>query len=371
MPVHGQSGQKGGRNIIVRDMANQLLKNVRVAGVSACVPKNVEENSTLSLFQSPVEYERFVATTGIERRRVAPEGMCSSDLCYEAAERLLADLGWDKQEVDCLIFVSQTPDYILPATACVLQKRLGLSSDCAAFDISLGCSGWVYGLTVLSSVLSNGGYKKGLLLAGDTVTKTKSPRDKTTYPLFGDAGTATAVEFTAGAAGLASCLCTDGGGAEAIMIRDGGFRHPFTAESLVYKERENGSFRNDLQSILDGSSVFTFGLSKAPKSVRGLLEFTGKGPEDIDCFVFHQANMLMNEKIRNKLKLPSEKVPYVLRDFGNTSSTSIPLTLVAVMKERLRTEVLRVVACGFGVGLSWGSVMFETENLVCCDLIEV
>lgn len=352
-------------------MAYQLFKNVKISGVSACVPENVEENSALALFQSAAEYERFVATTGIERRHVVKGGVCSSDLCLKAAERLLDKLGWDRKEVDCLLFVSQTPDYILPATACVLQKRLGLSNECMAFDISLGCSGWVYGMTVAASLLSNGGCRKGLLLAGDTVTMTKSPKDKTTYPLFGDAGTATALEFSEGAEGVVSYLCTDGGGAETIMIRDGGFRHPFTADSLVYKEHENGSVRNDLQSYLDGSSVFTFGLSKAPKSVRGLLEFAGKTTDEVDYFVFHQANLLMNEKIRTKLKLPAEKVPYILKDFGNTSSTSIPLAMVVSLGERLRRDKLRVVACGFGVGLSWGSVLFETNAIACCDLIEM
>lgn len=352
-------------------MAFQSFRNIKISGVAACVPENVEENSTLNLFQSPEEYDRFVATTGIERRRVVKNGLCSSDLCYEAAERLIEKLQWAKEDIDCLVFVSQTPDYILPATACVLQKRLRLSNECMAFDISLGCSGWVYGITVLASLLSNGTCRKGLLLAGDTVTVTKSPHDKSTYPLFGDAGTATAVEFQEAEEGIVSYLCTDGDGADTIMIRDGGFRHPFSKDSLVYKEYENGSVRNNLQSYLDGTSVFTFGISKAPKSVRRLLEYTGKNTEDIDYYIFHQANMLMNEKIRTKLKLPAEKVPYILKDYGNTSSASIPLTLVVRLKERLRNADLNIVACGFGVGLSWGSVLFSTKSIVCCDLIEL
>lgn len=352
-------------------MAYQFIKNVEIKGISACVPKNVEENSTLSLFSNENEYDRFVSTTGIERRHIVKDGICSSDLCYTAAERLISELGWKKEDIDCLIFVSQTPDYILPATACILQKRLGLSNDCMAFDISMGCSGWVYGISVLSSLLSAGGYKKGLLLDGDTVTVTKSPKDKSTYPLFGDAGTATAIEFVEAGNGIASYLCTDGGGAETIMIKDGGYRHPFSEESLIYREYDGGSIRNNLQSYLDGSSVFTFGLSKAPKSVKKLLEFSGKDIDSYDYFIFHQANMLMNEKIRTKLKLPLEKVPYILKDFGNTSSTSIPLTLVEKLKTELRTKKLNIIACGFGVGLSWGSISFSTESIVCCDLMYI
>lgn len=372
MFVYGQSRKKNRRNLNnINIMAFQSFKNIKISGVAACVPENIEENSTLSLFQSPAEYERFVATTGIERRHVVKNGFCSSDLCYEAAEKLIETLQWSKEEIDCLIFVSQTPDYILPATACLLQHRLGLPNECMAFDISMGCSGWVYGITVLASLLSNGTCKKGLLLAGDTVTVTKSPRDKTTYPLFGDAGTATAVEFQEAEKGIVSYLCTDGEGADTIMIRDGGFRHPFSEASLSYKEYENGSIRNNLQSYLDGTSVFTFGISKAPKSIKKLLEYTGKSAEDIDYYIFHQANMLMNEKIRTKLKLPMDKVPYILKDFGNTSSTSIPLTLVARLKEQLRNNDLNIIACGFGVGLSWGSVLFDTKSIVCCDLIEL
>lgn len=350
-------------------MAYQVFQNVKISGLSACVPENIEENKGLNLFQSETDYERFVATTGIERRHVVKSGVCASDLCVKAAEELIDRLQWSKDEIDCLIFVSQTPDYILPATACVLQKRLNLSCECMAFDISLGCSGWVYGISVLAALLNNGSYKKGLLLAGDTVTMTKSPRDKSTYPLFGDAGTATALEYYAGGDGISSYLCTDGGGAETIMIKDGGFRNPFTVDSLVYKEYENGSIRNDLQSILDGSSVFTFGLSKAPKCVRKLLETGKKDIVNVDYFVFHQANMLMNEKIRTKLKLPIEKVPYILKDFGNTSSTSIPLTLVVRLKKELESKSLQIVTCGFGVGLSWGALFFNSDKITCCDLI--
>lgn len=352
-------------------MAFQHQRNIYIAGIAACVPKNIEENSELSLFPTTNDFDKFIATTGIERRRVAPDGICSSDLCLEAAEKLIADLEWNKNEIECLIFVSQTPDYILPATSCILQERLGLSKECMAFDISLGCSGWIYGLSVLSSIISSGAIKKGLLLAGDTVTKTKSPLDKTTYPLFGDAGTATALEYKEGAEGIYSYLSTDGSSHDVIIIEDGGYRNPVTKESLEIREQEDGSVRNRLQSYLDGTSVFTFGISQTPRAIRQLLERSGINGEDIDYYIFHQANMLMNEKIREKLKIPPAKVPYVLRDFGNTSSTSIPLTMINNLKENLREQPLRLACCGFGVGLSWGAVTFCTDGVVCPDLIEL
>ena len=352
-------------------MAFQHIKNVRIEGIAACVPSKVEENATLSLFASDDEYQRFVDTTGIERRHVVSDGICSSDLCFAAAERLIADLQWDKHDIDCLFFVSQTPDYKLPATACILQDKLGLSKECMSMDISLGCSGWVYGITTMAALLASGQLKKGLLLVGDTVTVTKSPLDKSTYPLFGDAGTATALAFKPDAIGIKSCLYTDGGNYEAIIIEDGGARNPVTPQSFEIKEYENGAIRNRLQSFLDGSSVFTFGISKAPQCVNNLIEYFEIDREQVDYFVFHQANMLMNEKIRNKLKLPAEKVPYILKDFGNSSSTSIPLTIVNCLRDEMNSKKMNLIACGFGVGLSWGSVAFETDQIVCSELIEI
>jgi 3-oxoacyl-[acyl-carrier-protein] synthase-3 len=352
-------------------MAFHQIKNVQIEGITVCVPAKIEENSSLSIFETHEEYERFVSTTGIERRHIVSKGMCSSDLCFEAALSLLNDLNWDTDEIDCLIFVSQTPDYKLPATSCVLQGRLGLSKSCMAFDISLGCSGWVYGMTTISALLSSGSIKKGLLLVGDTVTITKSNLDKSTYPLFGDAGSATAITYSEGALGIKSCLFTDGNNYDAIIIEDGGARNPVTLASFEMINYENGIVRSKLHSILDGSSVFIFGISKAPQCVKDLIDHFEIDKEKIDYFIFHQANMLMNEKIRTKLKLPVEKVPYILKDYGNTSSTSIPLTMVCTLSKEIKNNKLDFLACGFGVGLSWGAISFETSHLKSCKLIEI
>jgi len=353
-------------------MAILHAKNVKIKGLAACVPSFREDNKILPLLGTQEDAARFIETTGIEyRHMVKDSGLCSSDLCYEAAEKLVAELGWVKEEIDCLIFVSQTPDYILPATSCILQQRLGLSLDCYAMDISLGCSGWVYGLSAISSLLSSGSMKKGLLLVGDTTTITKSARDKSTYPLFGDAGTATAIEYEEGADGIRFHMGTDGKGAGAIMIPDGGFRHFFDAQSLEYSEVEPGIFRNRLQSILDGPSVFTFGITKGPRSVNALIENFQLNRDEVDYYVFHQANMIMNEKIRTKLKIEPEKVPYSLNEYGNTSSSSIPLTIVSRLNEALGGSRKKVLTCAFGVGLSWASAVFDTENLVCPPVIEL
>jgi 3-oxoacyl-[acyl-carrier-protein] synthase-3 len=352
-------------------MAFQIIRNVSLRGISACVPAFKEDNKKISLFQNQEESRKFIEATGIEfRRMVKNSGLCASDMCYSSSLKLMDELGWKPEEIDCLIFVSQTPDYILPATACILQERLSLSTDCYALDISLGCSGWIYGLSVIASLISGGTMKKGLLLVGDTTTVTKSPKDKSTYPLFGDAGTATAIEFNKDAEPLMFNFGTDGKGYEAIMIPDGGFRNFFNERSFEEEEIEPGIIRNRLQSVLNGPAVFTFGISKAPRSVNAVLEYFGVEREKIDYFIFHQANRFMNEKIRMKLKIDEEKVPYSLRDYGNTSSASIPLTIATQLKSKLNTNK-KLLACAFGVGLSWASVVFDTNDLKCPDLIEI
>lgn len=351
-------------------MAFLHVKNVKLSGLSACVPRTVEENSSLGLFKED-EAEKFITTTGVERRRIAEANCTTSDLCFHAAEQLIADLKWRKEEIDCLVFVTQTPDYILPATSCILQDRLGFEVDCYTIDISLGCSGWIYGASVISALLQNGNFRKGLLLVGDTTLKLNSSEDKSTWPLFGDAGTATAFEFEINHNGLEFHLGTDGSGFKAIIIPDGGKRNPFSQESLIMESIEDGIKRSRLDAILNGMDVFSFGISKGPETVNMLCEHYKIDKDDIDSFIFHQANFFMNEKIRKKLKLPVEKVPYSLKNFGNTSSATIPLTLVSEWHNNLINKSQKIIACAFGVGLSWGSVYFETDHIVCSELIEI
>ena len=349
-------------------MAILDIRNVAIKGIAACVPKLSDSVSDIYKWEGAGS---FTESTSIKARRRSDPDTTSSDLCYHAAEKLIEQLGWNRVEVEALIFVTQTPDYILPATSCVLQQRLGLSKDCYTLDISLGCSGWVYALSVIVSLLQNGTIKKGLLLAGDTVTKICSPEDKSTFPLFGDAGTATALEYQSEAGRMLFNFNTDGNGYETIIIRDGGYRTPVTEVSLEMKENGDGIVRRDIDLELDGLNVFSFGITKAPKSVKQLCEHFDIDKEQVDLFTFHQANKMMNEMIRKKLKLPVEKVPYCMNEFGNTSCASIPLALVTRKRHRLVTEKLRHIACGFGVGLSWGSVYFETDRITMPELIEI
>lgn len=352
-------------------MAFLNISNVKISGIASCVPKKKEKNIDSSLFLTKEDAEKFIKNTGIVEKRVVSDDITSADLCYHAAKKLIADLNWNKEDIDCLIFISQTPDYIVPATSCILQHRLGLSKECHSFDVTLGCSAWVYGLSIIGSLLSSGDLKKGLLLVGETTTKTKSRQDKSTYPLFGDAGSATAIEFAENSIGFKIHSGTDGSKFEAINIPDGGFRNKTSLESLNTIEIEPGVIRNKLQYIMDGAAVFTFTITTVPKSISKLMETNSIKNEDIDYLLLHQANKLIVDKVSNKLKFDENKVPTSYENFGNTSCSSIPLTMVTEISNDLQTKNLKLIACGFGGGLSWSTAYFETENIICPDLIEI
>ena len=349
-------------------MAFLEFKNVRIAGIAAGVPENVVSNYTLKQGEDiSVDYTpvAFVEATGVKERRCS-ETLTTGDLCFAAAEMLIAELGWDKSEIEALVFVSQTADYILPATACILQDRLGLSKECYAEDVALGCSGWVYGLSNVASLVASGAIRKALLLAGDAKKRSKMKRD----PLFGDAGTATAIEYVEGAKGFQFHFGTDGSGYDAILVPDGGARNQVTPQSFELKEYE-GKMMHSLQAHMKGMDVFSFGITTAPKSVKKLAERFGFNYLDADYIIFHQANMKMNNQIVKKLRLDPERVPSCMYRFGNTSSASIPLTIVGELRGKFEDKPTKFICCGFGVGLSWGTVAVETKDIVIPDIVNV
>ena len=352
-------------------MAFLEVKNVKISGIAACVPKHIEDNLTIPVFNEG-EAERVIAQTGIYRKHVVagPETI-ASDLCCRAAEKLIAALGWEKDSIDALCYVSLSHDYLEPPTACILQHRLGLPDSCLTLDMNQGCSGWVNGLATLSSMMMTGNIRRALLLNGDTSTLLNSPYDKEARPLFGDAGAVTALEYDESAPGMKFNFGTRGKDYRAIIRKVGGLRYPVTEASLQFREIGEHIVRRDIDSTMDGMSVFAFGMSMAPQSVNALCELYSIDLSGIDYFLMHQANRYMNEKIRKKLGIREEISPYSLDEFGNTSSASIPLTLVTRCREEYRTRHLKTMATAFGVGLAWGSVYFETTELVCPELIQI
>ena len=348
-------------------MAFLTASKVRIAGVAGAVPSLVEENRSLSLF-TPEEVEKFIASTGVERRHVSRK-LLSSDLCVAAAERMIADLGWQKETIEGLVVVTQTPDYHRPSNATLVQDRLGLSKECAALCVSFGCSGWVYGLQVASGMVMSG-LKRVLLCCGEGI-QAYGPQDKSTYPLFGSAGTCTALEFDEEASDINFHLATDGSGWEAIYIPDGGYRNPCTINSSEIEEFDGGIRRARTNVALDGMSVFSFGISKPPKSIKALCEHFDVQIDGIDYLLLHQANLFLNAKVAKKVGVPDQKVPHNIEEFGNSSSATLPLLMVTRLKNQLVEKPLKCVGCAFGVGLSWGSVYFETDKPIVSDLVLV
>jgi 3-oxoacyl-[acyl-carrier-protein] synthase-3 len=351
-------------------MAIFTIPDIRISGIAAAVPEKEVNNRDYELLTEK-EQETFIKTVGVEKRRVAEPGTATSDLCLTSAENLIQGLNWQREEIDLLIFVSQSRDYIIPATAGILQEKLGLPHSCVALDISLGCSGYVYGLSVMGRMMSGGAIKKGLFLVGDVSTQTTNFRDKSTYPLFGDAGTATALEYDTDAEDMHFNLQTDGSGYDAIIIPDGGIRNLASKDSsFELNKYAEGIERTQYDIALDGMKVFNFSLREVSPNIKALAEYCKMDLDEIDYFVMHQANKIMNESIRKKMKIDPEKYPYSIGKYGNTSSASIPLTIVTELRNQVENQNLRMLFSGFGVGLSWGSVILSTRNIFCPEVIE-
>jgi len=350
-------------------MAVFTVPNVSIKGLAVCVPSQIEDNKQLDLLAEN-ERDLFIKTVGIRYRRVAPKGTIASDLCQKAAEKLLADLQWNPADISILVFITQTPDYIIPNTSSLLQHKLGLPKNCLVFDVNLGCSGYVYGLSIISGLLQNMPGGKALLLVGDVSTATISKQDKSTTPLFSDAGSATGLEYTTGQK-MHFNLQTDGKEYDDIIVPDGGFRNRVSEQSFEMVEHEKGINRTALDMKLDGLRIFNFALREVAPNINELLSATNIDKENVDYFVFHQANLLMLESVRKKLQLTTDKVPYTLYNYGNTSSATIPLTMLVQLGQKLQSEPQKLVLSGFGVGLSWGSAYIETDKIVCSQLIEL
>ncbi len=352
-------------------MTNCKISGVNIAGIASAVPETFLTVADDSEIFGQEEMRKLSESTGVQKRHIAPKEMCTSDLCFAAAEKLLSELNWSRDSIDTLIFVSQTPDYFLPATSCSLHHRLGLSKHCAAFDLNLGCSGYVYGLWVASNLLSQGNVKRLLLLVGDTITKLTSPQDRSVAPLFGDAGTATALEHHQNADAMVFQMGTDGSGEPHLIVPVGAFRQPHTEKTTQRKERESGNIRSDEDLYMNGTEIFTFTLREVPKLINSTLNAAEWTLESVDTFVMHQANRFMLQHLTKKMKLPPEKVIVTLADYGNTSSASIPLAITHSLTQRSKNNILRLVLAGFGVGFSWGAVALTFKNIILPDLVIV
>lgn len=311
--------------------------------------------------------KKFIKTIGVEERYIAAEEQTSSDLAYVAAEQLLKKLGWDRESIDALIFVTQTPDYRLPATACVLHKRLGLGEDCIAFDVNLGCSGYVYGLHMAASYMQNPNMKRLLLLVGDTSNKYVSEQDKSSSMLFGDGGSATAFEREQDTEDINFILKTRGEGFKDIIIPSGGCRNRNGRKERY--ECQKGIIRSDYELYMNGAEVFNFTVEDVPKLINEFREYFSVNDEDVDMYALHQANLFMLKNIANRANIPLEKMPISMDRFGNTSVTSIPLTICDECEKISENKRLNIICSGFGIGLSWGVVSISVDSNMCLPIV--
>ena len=348
-------------------MAKITFQGVGIKALSACVPQEVVYNKDLGYLIPEEEIDKVIDNIGIEQRRIASPDVMASDLCFKAAQQLMADNDIDPKSIDVLLFMSQTADYRIPATSCLLQQRLGLPKETMCMDITLGCSGYLYALSTAFAYASIPGVNRVLLLDGETFSKIVNRRDKVDWPLYGDAGTATLVEK--GDFGPSTFLLyTDGSGEDKLKIH-AGMRNPITPDSCVEREREEGNVRTDLEVFMDGMDVFNFAISKVPRSVKQLLAETGETIDDVDYLVFHQANRFMMDFFVKKLKIAPERVPFCINKYGNTSSASVPLTISSELNGKLEGSHT-VVLSAFGAGLSWGSALLHTLDCRVSPVIE-
>lgn len=345
-------------------MAYLTINKVKMVGLAACVPPTIEENLSLPIFADKSEAEKVIASTGIERKRVVKPGTTASDLSFQAIQSLLDKMEWEANSIDALIYVCTSRDYIAPITSAILQDRLGFRNDCYCLDLPLGCSGWVYGMSNLSSILSHGQLKRGLLVCAETNSLNRSPKDKTVKPLFGDAATVTALEYDESfEKPIQFNFGVDGSGYKAVWTEFGGTRNPITLESIEEKEVEPGIIRKGTDMVVNGMDVFSFAIKVPPRSLLEFVEHFEIDTDKVDYLFLHQANKFIDDRIRKKLKMPEEKVPFCLQDYGNTNSASIPLAMVVCKAKELQNGSFDCLGCGFGVGLAWGNIHYTVDKL--------
>lgn len=352
-------------------MALLSFEGVGITAMAAAVPHTVIDNYKYTDFFPADQVKEVVDKIGVFERRFADKDTCSSDLCFAAAEQLITDNKIDRNEIDLLVFISQTPDYRMPSSSILLQHRLGLRQSCVAFDINLGCAAFCYGLSVIYGMMQSGGIRKALLLDGETRSKVYSPKDRRSAFIFGDAGVAALIERNNTFGRSVFSLNSDGSLGDLIMIKGGGYRHPSSLETLTERVvDEYGNVRNDEQGYMRGGDVFNFVIREVPRDIKQTLNYAGLTTSDFDYYIFHQANNFINSYIAKKMKLDTSKIPSTIAKYGNTSSVSVPLTIISELKDKLAGKKLLLLSA-FGVGMSWATGIIPFLDCKISSIVEV
>lgn len=353
-------------------MAIVTYNDVGISALAACVPRQVIDNYHYDLdFWSEEDVKKVVDKIGVYERRFADEKTCASDLCFAAAEKLIADNQIDRNEIDLLVFISQTPDYRMPATSILLQHRLRLPMSAIAFDVNLGCSGFLFGLSIVYSFMEKQGLRKALLLDGETRSKVYNRKDRRSAFIFGDAGVAALIERDSKFGESHFSLNTDGSRGDLIMIPGGGYRHMSSEETL--REQvvdEYGNIRSLENGYMNGDDVFNFVIVEIPKDIKRLMAATGENIHSMDYYVFHQANVFINNFIAKKMELDKTKIPLSIHKFGNTSSVSVPLTIISELRDKIKGHK-KVMLNAFGVGMAWATCIIHVVDIRISDIVEI
>lgn len=338
------------------------FEDIIITGIASAVPKEiVKVDNFISVFGKET-VEKFKTMTGVKEFRKASENQTASDLGFSAAEKLLNNKKIDRKKIGALTFVAHSHDYRRPATACVLHKRLGLSKECATYDINLGCSAFVYGLQSICSLMASSDIEIGLLIVAETLTKIVHPLDRSAVMLFGDAGSAIILEKSKDGGVINGLLRTDGNGYKAIIAPAGGFRNMHASNKpMIWAD---GNERTLYNTNMNGTDVFNFTISDVPIAIKDFFRHTDSCVDDYDCFALHQANKFIHKQISKKLKIPIDKMPICLDRYGNTSAPAVTLTLCDAYGQ-VENKSIYALMCGFGVGLSWGvvSAVIDTDNI--------
>lgn len=328
-----------------------------IKAISYYLPEKILTNEALAKNFPEGSVEKIANTIGVDSRHIAAEGETAGDMAEKAALRLFDEWSVKPQEIDFVMLCTQSPDYFLPTTACILQHRLNIPTSAGAIDYNLGCSGYVYGLALVKGLIASGVAKNVLLLTSETYSKYIHPKDKANSIIFGDAATATLISLDGFASIGAFSLGTDGSGADNLIIKTGGMRHRLPLGILTIDE--NGTINSSDHLFMNGTEIFSFSQNKVPQLVAETLAKNECEQSDIDLFVFHQANRYMLNFLRKKMHIEEDKFYYCLSRFGNTVSSSIPIALKEAMTDKHIKVKDKVLIAGYGVGLSWGGVILK------------
>jgi len=326
-----------------------------IKAINYALPEGILTNEEVAAMFPEWTVEKIEKKLGIKQRHITAENETASDIAINAAEQLFETSGINKEEIDYLIFVTQSPDYHLPTTACVIQKRMGLNHNLTSIDVNLGCNGFVVGLSLAKAVILAGQAKNVLLLTGETYSKYMHEKDKSNRTIFGDGASATVVS-TEGIAEIGEFVIgTDGGGAENLIVKTGGARHMKLANDLVFDDFGNPHSSDNL--YMDGPAILNYSLDFLAKLVNDVLAKNSLTMDDIDLHVYHQANIFLANLERKTLRIPPEKYWVSIENTGNTVSSTIPIAICEAIKQGKLTKGMKVLSIAQGLGYTWGGMV--------------